>query len=76
MKCRKRWYVTDFWEEFHVIPVKITGKIGRREYAVVWELGDGLTHEYRASRKDIFTTKTRAAREARRKNEKNRTIIY
>ena len=65
--CRRYWYVTDFWEKYHVIPVIYDGN------RLVWHLGDGFyeyyyKHEY--NRSQLFRRQKRAERAAAKLNER------
>ena len=85
---RVYWYITDAWEEFFAVPVKIESRGGLFKYCnktpalwrVRWELAPpnaakndpGYFEEFDASRRELFKTEKRAAKIAAKLNKKLR----
>ena len=63
------WFITDFWEELHAIPVTIKSRGKKGGGVVVWNLGDGITQEYKLSHlAALHQTKAAAELEAAHMN--------
>jgi len=72
MRGREYWYVTDSREAFYAVPVIVVSRNESGEILVVWELGGGLTHEYRVTDLDeLYTYREDAEQEVNRRNREN-----
>jgi hypothetical protein len=66
---RKRWYVTDIWENHVAIPVYVAGINGNGEILAIWELGGGDTQDFLINDPaKLHKKRLKAEREASRKN--------
>ena len=71
------WYVSDIWEEFCVIPVRIEGRSKTpakwvvRAYCPPNTIGHeyGYFEEFNASRRELYRTRKQAARAAAKFNK-------
>ena len=64
-KRRVFWYVTDFWEVFYAIPVRV------KNNSLLWHLGDGLYETYyRPVWRNLYKRRKWANRAAKKLNRK------
>ena len=63
------WYITDFWEEFHAVPVKVKEISATRKITLIMELEAGETQEYVVDdATELYTDRAEAGKEATRRN--------
>ena len=85
------WYVTDAWEKFFAVPVRVIARGGLFRYChrtpalftVEWQIvppdedrGDpGYCETYDASRRELYRTQDQAERAAERLNKLNAEVM-
>lgn len=71
------WIVTDFYETFFAVPVKVIEKGGLFRYSnktpelfrVRWQITEEYSEEYDASRRELYRSQRQAAAEAIKLNK-------